>query len=56
MLKELYIEFFVYSVKPLQNPTIHVLVVDGGDILGWLTGPWTTEAKVRGIVPRAAGH
>jgi hypothetical protein len=31
---------------PLQNPTLGVLIVEGGNVLGRRTGLWSTEAKV----------
>jgi hypothetical protein len=45
-----------YTVFPLQNPTLGVLVAEGGSVFGRRTGLWSTEAKVWGIVPRAAWH
>jgi hypothetical protein len=41
---------------PLQNLTLDILVPEGGNVLGWQTGLWSTEAKVWGIVPKAAWH
>jgi hypothetical protein len=32
--------------RPLQNPTLGVLLVGEGDILGWETWLWSTKAKV----------
>jgi hypothetical protein len=31
---------------PLQNPTLGILVAEGGNVLGQRTGLWSTEAKV----------
>jgi hypothetical protein len=41
---------------PLQNPTLGIFITEGGNVLGWQTGLWSTKAKVWGIVPRAAWH
>jgi hypothetical protein len=47
-------QLLVYN--PLQNPTLRVLVAEGGNVLGRQTTLSSTEAKVRGIVPKAAWH
>jgi hypothetical protein len=41
---------------PLQDSTLGVLVAEGGNILGRRKGLWSTEAKMWGIVPKAAWH
>jgi hypothetical protein len=41
---------------PRQNPALGVLIEEGGNVLGRQTGLWITEAKVWGIVPKAAWH
>jgi hypothetical protein len=40
----------------MKNPTLDALVAEGGDVLGRETGLWSTEAKVWGMVPKAAWH
>jgi hypothetical protein len=42
-----------YSSK---NPTLGFLVLEGGNVLGQQTGLWSTEAKLWGIVLKAAWH
>jgi hypothetical protein len=36
----------VHGDEPLQNPTLDVLVAEGGNALRQQTGLWSTEAKV----------
>jgi hypothetical protein len=45
-----------YCQLSLQNQTQGVLVVEGGNVLGWKTGLWSTEAKVWCIVLKTAWH
>jgi hypothetical protein len=45
-----------YLWIPLQNPTQGVFVAERSNVLGRQTGLWSTEAKVWGIVPKAAWH
>jgi hypothetical protein len=59
-MQEQWIEVSLYFVHmgiyKFQNPTLGIFVVEGSNNLGRQTGLWSTEAKVWGIVPKAAWH
>jgi hypothetical protein len=42
------------EILTLQNPTLGTLVAEGGNVLGRRTVVWSPEAKLWGIVPKAA--
>jgi hypothetical protein len=44
------------KLKIFQNSTQGILVVEWGNILEQKKGLWSTEAKVRSIMPKAAQH
>jgi hypothetical protein len=52
----LWVKCRVTEENPLKNSKLRRPPRGGGKVLGRQTGLWSTEAKVRGIVPRAAWH
>jgi hypothetical protein len=46
----------ILKIPPYQIPAPSFLVAGRGNVLERQTGLWSTEGKVRGIVPKAAWH